>query len=193
MCICIARIKPPCPPPFPPHRTNPHHPPRYGYRDVHELRQVVEGYRKAKLPLDTLWSDIDHMDGRKDFTFDPVNYPVNAMADLVKDLHACKQQWVPILDPAIKVEKGYAAYESGCEDDVWMRDAVGNPLLGRMWPGITHWPDFMHDATKTWWKKQLGEFHKNVPFDGVWLVCVWGLMEGCVGVSYYLQHAPKSP
>ncbi len=152
------------------HHHHHHHHHRYGYKDIHELKSVIQGYAQAKLPLDTLWSDIDHMDSRKDFTFDPVNYPVKAMADLVNDLHANKQQWVPIVDPAIKVERGYDAYERGCEDKVWMLDAVGNPLLGRMWPGVTHWPDFMHEKTKGWWERQLKEYHKQVAFDGIWLV-----------------------
>ena len=41
---------------------------RYGYRDVEELSEVVRKYQDAKIPLDTMWTDIDYMDQWKDFT-----------------------------------------------------------------------------------------------------------------------------
>lgn len=117
-----------------------------------------------------MWTDIDYMDGRRDFTFDPVNFPVKDMAAWVQELHINRQRWVPIVDPAIKVEPGYAPYDSGTRDDVWMRDATGQPLLGRVWPGTVHWPDFAARRTQKWWASQLDAMSKRVDFDGVWLV-----------------------
>lgn len=131
---------------------------------------MVDGYAKARLPLDVMWTDIDYMDGRRDFTFDPVNFPAHDMAALVQDLHMNRQRWVPIVDPPIKVEAGYAPYDSGQRDDVWMRDATGQPLLGSMWPGVVHWPDFSAHRTARWWASQLQAFYKRVDFDGIWLV-----------------------
>ena len=53
---------------------------------------------------------------------------------MVDDLHAigCKSIWM--LDPGIKKEKGYFVYESGSENDVWIKKADGSPFIG-----MFHW------------------------------------------------------
>ena len=42
------------------------------------------------------------------------------------------QRWVPILDPNIHVNKGYAAYDSGIARDVFVKDITGHPYVGQV-------------------------------------------------------------
>ena len=44
------------------------------------------------------------------------------------------QRWVPILDPNIHVNKGYAAYDSGIARDVFVKDITGHPYVGQVCP-----------------------------------------------------------
>lgn len=87
------------------------HQSRWGYDSVDALEAVVHGYEDAEIPMDTIWSDIDHMDGFRDFTLQPERYAAPRMAAFQEQLQADGRRWVPIVDPGIKVDPGYPAYD----------------------------------------------------------------------------------
>lgn len=64
-----------------------------------ELESVVARYKETNIPLDVMWSDIDYMDGCRDFTLDPVNYPVERVRKFVEQLHSDGLKYVMIVDP----------------------------------------------------------------------------------------------
>jgi alpha-glucosidase len=63
------------------------------------LREIYDNYKKYKIPLDTLWSDIDYMENYKDFTFDPTNFA--GLPKLIEDLHNDDKHYIPIIDAGI--------------------------------------------------------------------------------------------
>lgn len=71
---------------------------RWGYRNVSMTKAVVENFRKAKIPLDTMWNDIDYMDKYKDFTNDKERFPLEEWRAFVDELHANGQQYIIIID-----------------------------------------------------------------------------------------------
>jgi len=75
------------------------HQSRYGYKNVEQLDSVMKKYAEVKLPVESMWSDIDHMDRYMDFTLDPVNYPVEKLLPFVENLHKNHQKFIMILDP----------------------------------------------------------------------------------------------
>lgn len=75
------------------------------------------------------------MDHFRDFTLDPNNFPAARMTHFLDSLHATHQKAVAIIDPGIKVEQGYAPFESGIALDIFIKNAKGKPLIGRVWPG----------------------------------------------------------
>lgn len=74
---------------------------RWGYKNVEDLRYVVENYKKANIPLDTMWNDIDYMQNYLDFTTDAVNYPEHELKKFIEELHEGGQHYVLILDPGM--------------------------------------------------------------------------------------------
>ncbi len=54
------------------------------------------------------------------------------MQAFVKQLHSSKQYWVPIVDPGIKVDPGYPAYDEGLAAKAFINDFTGKPYLGQV-------------------------------------------------------------
>ena len=84
-------------------------------------------------------------------------------------LHSLGRRFVPILDPGIKLEPGYAPYDDAVAQNLFLKDVTGDFYIGEVWPGACHFPDFLNPASLDWWAKHIGEFYEKVPFDGLWI------------------------
>jgi alpha-glucosidase (family GH31 glycosyl hydrolase) len=142
---------------------------KYGYENIQQVEAVVANYSAAGIPLDTQWMDIDYMQNYKDFTLDSVNFPQAEVASFVNQLHAKGQHFVPIIDPGIMVQAGYDAYEEGLKKDLFIKDLQGGNYLGQVWPGPTHFPDFLHPEAQDYWTTQLKAFWNVAQPDGLWI------------------------
>ena len=72
-----------------------------------------------------MWNDIDYMDGYRDFTTDPVNYPLADFRAFVDRLHAGGMKYICMTDPGIKIEQGYAPYDDGLVLDLFIKNQSG--------------------------------------------------------------------
>lgn len=73
------------------------------------MNETIQNYTKFELPLDAQWVDIDYMDTYEDFSYDHKDF--GTLPDVVKELHAKKMHFVPILDAGIAKREGTDAYD----------------------------------------------------------------------------------
>ncbi|KAK4484251.1 hypothetical protein RD792_011477 [Penstemon davidsonii] len=141
---------------------------RWGYHNLSVVEDVVENYKKAKIPLDVIWNDDDHMDGHKDFTLNPTNYPRPKLLAFLEKIHARGMKYIVIIDPGIGVNKSYGVYNRGLANDVFIK-YEDKPYLAQVWPGAVNFPDFLNPKTVDWWVDEIRRFHELVPVDGLWI------------------------
>ncbi|CAL5210062.1 unnamed protein product [Lathyrus oleraceus] len=141
---------------------------RWGYHNLSVIEDVVENYKQAKIPLDVIWNDDDHMDGHKDFTVNPVNYPLPKLLNFLDRIHSIGMKYIVINDPGIAVNTNYGVYQRGMANDVFIK-YEGEPFMAMVWPGAVYFPDFLNPKTVSWWGDEIRRFHELVPIDGLWI------------------------
>ena len=132
------------------------------------VEDVVENYKKAQIPLDVIWNDDDHMDGKKDFSLNPENYPRPKLLNFLDKIHNIGMKYVVIIDPGIAINTSYGVYQRGLANDVFIK-YDGEPFVAQVWPGAVNFPDFLNPKTVSWWVDEIRRFHELVPVDGLWI------------------------
>ncbi|KAM9003845.1 lysosomal alpha-glucosidase isoform X1 [Sarcophilus harrisii] len=159
---------------------------RWGYSSTTVTREVVKNMTTANFPLDVQWNDLDYMDAGRDFTFNQDNFW--DFPAMVQEFHQSGRRYIMIVDPAISssgLPGSYRPYDEGLKRGVFITNEKGQPLIGKVWPGESAFPDFTNPHTQDWWYDMVKEFHTQVPFDGMWIDMnepsnfVKGSVEGC--------------
>lgn len=138
---------------------------RFGYKNEQDFLEVVEGHEKNGLPLDYICMDIDYMDRYIDFTVNKKHFPdLKAFSSrlLKKGIRL-----VPIVDAGIKVERGNLVYEEGVAGGYFCRNKKGGFFKAGVWPGMTHFTDFLHKEARDWFGSQY-RFYTEQGIEGFW-------------------------
>lgn len=138
---------------------------RFGYKTPADFREVVSRHREAGVPLDWVCMDIDYMDRFIDFTFDPKRFPDPKA--FVEEMSAENIHLVPIVDAGVKVEPGDPVYESGVRGGHFCRNKEGGLFQAGVWPGMTHFPDFLDPEARSWFGSQY-RFYTELGIEGFW-------------------------
>jgi alpha-glucosidase len=152
--------------PLPPAWSLGYHQCRWGYQSAADLEDLDHKFQAHGIPADGLWLDIDYMDGYRVFTFDAKHFPKPAAT--LKKMEERGRKIVPIIDPGVKRDPGYAIYQRGKEADAFCRNPQGGEYVGLVWPGQTVFPDFSSVGARAWWAREVEAFAR-LGVHGAWL------------------------
>ncbi|XP_023817356.1 sucrase-isomaltase, intestinal [Oryzias latipes] len=165
---------------------------RYGYANDSEIENLYTDMKKAGIPYDVQYADIDYMERQLDFVLDS---EFQGLPALVDQMRAEGMRFIFILDPAISGnETNYPAFERGVAQDVfikWPKELGDGIVWGKVWPDFPNvtvdedldwetqvqiyrsyaaFPDFFRSQTAAWWHQEIQDFYTNVmKFDGLWI------------------------
>jgi alpha-glucosidase len=122
---------------------------RWSYFPDTEVVALAEKFREKKIPCDVIYLDIDYMDSYKIFTWNKERFP--QPKEMIARLNGMGFHLATIVDPGIKVEKGYFAYDEGVKNDYFAKYPDGQYYIGSVWPGRCHFPDFTREDVRNWW------------------------------------------
>lgn len=117
---------------------------RYGYTSLDDMKDVLVRMQNFDIPVDTQVADIDHLDERKIFTIDPINW--NGVEKYFSELISQGMKTIILFDPFLIVnETTYEPFKRGKDKEVFITwpNGVTNPdyqytnssiMVGFCWP-----------------------------------------------------------
>lgn len=148
---------------------------RYSYYPDTEVLRIAKTLREKKIPADGITLDIHYMDAYKLFTWNKERFP--DPKGMIDSLDKMGFKTTLIVDPGIKAEPGYPAYESGIKEDIFLKYPDGKPYTGEVWPGWCNFPDFTSEKGRQWWRSQITTY-TNIGVAGIWNdmneIATWG-------------------
>ncbi|XP_046352773.2 lysosomal alpha-glucosidase-like isoform X1 [Haliotis rufescens] len=171
---------------------------RWGYTTAQKTLDIANKLTKAGMPQDVQWNDIDYADGKRDFTTSP---KFGDQKGLIDTLHSQGKHYIMIVDPGISNSQkpgSYLPYDLGLSMNIYINNTDDKPLVGKVWPGSTVFPDFTNPLSVEYWTTVVKTFQDSVKFDGMWIDMneisnfVTGSTTGCSLTDRY-EHPPYLP
>ncbi|KAM9354808.1 neutral alpha-glucosidase C [Pholidichthys leucotaenia] len=141
---------------------------RWNYNDEADVKAVDAGFDRHSIPYDVIWLDIEHTDGKRYFTWDPVLFP--EPASLQRHLEKKKRKLVVISDPHIKTDPDWPLYCEARDGGHFVKDREGQIYRGSCWPGESSYLDFNNPATRAWYSRcfSMDKYKGSTPSLFVW-------------------------
>ena len=124
---------------------------RYSYYPESRAREIAKTLRDKKIPADVIYFDIDYQQGYAPFTINREYFPT--FEKMISDFRAQGFHSILITDLHIKKDPshGYAPYDTGIKNDVFVKNPDGSVFVGKVWPDDSVFPDFTLTRVRNWW------------------------------------------
>jgi alpha 1,3-glucosidase len=108
---------------------------RWNYRDEADVDSVHAKFDEHDIPVDVIWLDIEHTNGKRYFTWDNGFFPNPAA--MQQRLADKGRKMVTIVDPHIKVDDGFSVYKEAKDAGFYvMRGSDKSQIAnGHCWSG----------------------------------------------------------
>ncbi len=138
---------------------------RWSYANEEQVMAVVDGYKKADIPLEAIHLDIDYMEGYRIFTVNKDRFP--DFPAFVDSLKAQGVKVVTIVDPGIKLDPDYSIYQEAIKNG-YVATYNGKTYVNAVWPGDSVYPAFNEAKVRSWWSDKIASFVKENHLSGIW-------------------------
>eukprot|EP01090_Pellita_catalonica_P001556 TRINITY_DN11318_c0_g1_i1.p1 TRINITY_DN11318_c0_g1~~TRINITY_DN11318_c0_g1_i1.p1 ORF type:complete len:921 (-),score=130.25 TRINITY_DN11318_c0_g1_i1:38-2800(-) len=125
---------------------------RWNYKDEADVAMVDDRLDEVDIPMDVIWLDIEHTNGKAYYTWDPVHFP--NPKTMIDSIAAKGRKMVTIVDPHIKKDDGYHIYSEAKSKGYFIKNKDGEDFEGHCWPGASMWLDFTNPEIRDWWSEQ---------------------------------------
>lgn len=124
---------------------------KWAYSPAENVKDLANKFRQKDIPCDVIYLDIEYMDDFRVFTWDKDKF--KNPKKMIDNLKSDGFKVITIIDPGIKVDKGYNIYDEGLKNGYFATDKDGIVYTNWVWPGKSVFPDFMNSNVRKWWSK----------------------------------------
>lgn len=123
---------------------------RWNYKSVDDVLQVNKKFDEHSLPMDVMWLDIEHTDGKRYMTWHPTDF--ENPEKMFTELERTGRQIVTIVDPHLKKDGNWNIYKELIDKKLAVRTSGGDRAFeGNCWPGKSVWTDYTNPEARNWW------------------------------------------
>lgn len=145
-----------------------YHQSRWNYMTQEETMQVVDNFDKNRLPLDTIWLDIEYTDGKRYFTWNYETFPDPLL--MMQQLKDTGRHLTYIVDPHVFKDENYFFYRENKNRGYFIKTNNGSDYEGSCWPGLSSYVDYFNPEALRFYADQylLENFADNSIETGIW-------------------------
>lgn len=151
--------------PLPPKWSIGYHQSRCSYYPENQVMFIAESFRNKKIPLDCIVLDADYLHEYEPFRINTTRFP--DMKGMAAKLYNKGIELTASVNPGIKIDPSYEAYNDGLKKDVFLRFTDGEIFKTDIYPNMNHYPDFTDPKSRNWWIDQM-KIYQDLGINGYW-------------------------
>ena len=140
------------------------HQSRWGYNHINHIEYILNKFQTEKIPLDSVWLDLDYMYDNHPCTWDEKRFPSNIFKNL---LFKYNKRFVLISEPCFGLQSK-KVINTGIKLNTFISEK-NNPIINMMWPGKSYCLDFFHPNSSHFQEICHDFLYNKSNFSGIWI------------------------